>query len=152
MTTASNTSPQRASLGVAGCPSTSVYRRDHCQGLFCCTCHEPSTCDSEELAIKSIGHWFCDVPACVETEARLYGTSVDGEIRWRERRRRKTPVCRGKLVTAARLRQLLLLGPPHQQEEARAALDEALPRWQRWRARERCADFLGIKDETRGGR
>src|SRR5262249_23133162 len=129
------------SITFMGCPSISVYQCTHCDGLFCSTCCETSTCDSDDVGILTIGSWFCDAPACIEAESLYLGTSVDVTKNQHARRRRPHP---GRLVTEEQLRQLLLLGRPQQQEEAYAALDESKPRWRRLRARERCAGFLKL--------
>ena len=125
-----------------GCPSTSVYRCNHCSGLFCCTCCEPSTCDGE-VGVKTIGHWYCDAPACLAAESLCFGTPAGAAEARHVRRRKPHP---GNQVTEAQLHQLSLLGLPPQQEEARVALDGSRPRWRQWLARERCAGFLRLDE------
>jgi len=132
---------------VSGCPSDSTYQCTCCGDLFCTQCYAPSTCDSDDVvAIKTIGSWFCDVPACVEAEARLCGTSVDAETKRHVRRSWHASWSHpGKLVTEAQLGQLLLLGSATAQELAKSALDASQPPWRRLHARDRCAHFLGIE-------
>lgn len=71
----------------SGCSSNSTYQCTCCGGLFCAECYAPSTCDSKEVGVKTIGYWYCDVPACVEAEARLHETSVEaaGSSAWTQR-------------------------------------------------------------------
>jgi hypothetical protein len=130
----------------SGCPSNSTCRCTNCCGLFCAECYEPSTCDSDEIGIKTIGHWFCDAPACVEAEAQLYGTSVDTAT-WEHasRRSRASWSHPGKLATETQLGQLLRLGSVAAQEAARIALDASQPRWRRLHARDSGARYAELE-------
>lgn len=130
----------------SGCPSNSTYRCTNCCGLFCAECYGPSTCDSDEIGIKTIGHWFCDTPACVKAEARLYGTSVDTATKEHASRSQQASWSHpGKLATETQLGQLLRLGSAAAQEAARVALDASQPRWRRLHARDRCAGYANLE-------
>lgn len=129
---------------IAGCPSISTFQCNHCRGLFCWFCSQHSTCDSDDVGIKMIGHWYCDAPACVEAEALVTGTSVRTELDRRSRRQRSHL---GERITRAQLNQLLLLAPTEEMRgEARIALDASSMRWRTLDALDRCARFLGLDD------
>jgi uncharacterized protein YfaQ (DUF2300 family) len=135
-------------LGV-DCPSISVFQCSHCYGLFCCFCSQPSTCDSDDVAIKSLGNWYCDAPARVETDAIVNGTPVRAAMDWHAHRPRSHP---GERVTRAQLGQLRLLAPTEEMRgEAWIALDESSPRWRVLDALDRCAHFLDLDDKGARG-
>lgn len=134
----------KISLGIeeGGCPSRSTFQCNGCMRLFCSTCHAISTCDSEDIGIKTIGYWYCHSPYCVAEEARISGTSTERVEASHAKRR---TAHRGNLTTVALLRQLALLGvQPKHREEAEIALDETRPRWRRLDARDYCAAVLHL--------
>lgn len=128
-----------------GCPSISTFQCNHCRRLFCSSCARRSTCDSSNVGIKTIGHWYCDAPACAEAGAVVSGSSVKATLA--QYAGRPHP---GRWVTESHLDQLILLGPTEEMREtARVARDESAPRWRALDARDRCARLLGLDEEAR---
>ncbi len=126
-----------------GCPSRDTFQCNHCPMRQVLRREGRS----DEVGIKTIGHWYCAAPACAQTGAAVFGEPIEATLA--RYAGRPHP---GMRVTKTHLDQLILLGPTEEmREEARIARDPSASRWRALEARDRCAQFLELGDEAPHG-